>query len=123
MRTCEKAYYAHQAAARAALASVLAKAAAKEGSTRPPVRVYPCDVCDGWHLTSKRVTGNATPPWDRDPDWVRPGGTAGLLQRSAANVFAGSRRKRRQARSGIAARNVERELSSERPSNTASDER
>jgi hypothetical protein len=122
MRTCEKVYYLHQAAARAALASVLARAVAEGKPARIPVRVYPCDVCDGWHLTSKRVTGTSTPPWDRDPDWVRPGGTAGLLQRSTANVFAGSRRKRKRARSGVAARNVDRELCSERPSNSASDE-
>ena len=123
MRTCEKAYYPHQAAARAALASVLARAVAEGKSARIPVRVYPCDVCDGWHLTSKRVTGKSTPPWDRDPDWVRPGGTAGLLQRGTANVSAGSRRKRKRARSEVAARNVERGLSSEGPENTASDSR
>ena len=29
--------------------------------SRLPVRVYPCDVCDGWHLTAKPVEGR-TPP-------------------------------------------------------------
>jgi len=30
-------------------------------------------LCDGWHLTAKPV-GGRKPPWDRDPDWVRPTG-------------------------------------------------
>lgn len=34
-------------------------------------RVYPCDACDGWHLTSKRLSGKMA-PWDLDPDWSRP---------------------------------------------------
>lgn len=48
----------------------------REGDgTKLPVRVYPCDVCAGWHLTSKKVSGKV-PPWDRDPNWTRPGGVA-----------------------------------------------
>ena len=41
-----------------------------------PKRIYPCDVCDGWHLTAKKG-GRKTPPWDRDPAWSRPGQTPG----------------------------------------------
>ena len=85
MRTCDKAFYANQAAAHLALASIHAKAEKKGKLTRLPARVYPCDVCDGWHLTAK-VSQGRKPPWDRDPDWVRPGGTAHLQQRSAEVV-------------------------------------
>ena len=65
---CTKQYYRDQASARLALGSVLKKA--KPGA-KLPRRVYPCDVCDGWHLTAKKVSGK-TPPWDLDPDWSRP---------------------------------------------------
>jgi hypothetical protein len=67
-RTCTKQFYRDQAAARLALKAVLKNM--KPGA-KAPVRVYPCDVCDGWHLTSKKVSGK-TPPWDRDPNWSRP---------------------------------------------------
>jgi hypothetical protein len=60
---CSKAWYPDQAAARDALAKV-------EPGARP-LRVYPCDRCDGWHLTSKPNRGK-TPQWDRDPNWSRP---------------------------------------------------
>ena len=65
---CRKAFYVTQAEAREALAKI------REGHTgarKPPVRVYPCDTCDGWHTTSKRNVGR-TPPWDKDPNWQRP---------------------------------------------------
>lgn len=80
MRTCDKAFYADRAAAHLALAGIQKKATRRGKLNRLPVCVYPCDVCDGWHLTAKAVQGR-TPPWDRDPDWVRPGGTAHLQQR------------------------------------------
>lgn len=96
MRTCEKAFYEDQAAARHALSTIGEKAAKPGKSARRPVRVYPCDVCDGWHLTSKGVKGRK-PAWDRDPDWIRPEGTAHLQQRSA-EVVTGSRRQRRRSR-------------------------
>ena len=67
-RTCTKQSYRDQAAARLALEAVLKK---RKPGARAPVRVYPCDVCDGWHLTSKTVSGK-TPPWDIDPLWSRP---------------------------------------------------
>jgi len=35
-----------------------------------PHRVYPCDRCDGWHLTRKR-SGKRKPAWDKNPDWTR----------------------------------------------------
>lgn len=85
--------------ARIALAKIHEKAATKgKPDARLPVRVYPCDVCDGWHLTAKRVNGR-TPPWDRDPDWVRPGGTEQLQQRSAEVVTRSRRQPRRVRRS------------------------
>ena len=96
MRTCDKAFHADQAAARLALSRIQEKAAATGKRGKVPVRVYPCDVCDGWHLTAKPVQGR-TPPWDRDPDWARPGGTAHLQARSTEQV-AGSRRERKRAR-------------------------
>jgi hypothetical protein len=92
---CEKAFYLDQAAARLALSKVREKAARTGRTGRLPVRVYPCDVCDGWHLTAKPVS--KTPPWDRDPGWVRPGGTEHLEQRSG-EVPTGSRRKRKRGR-------------------------
>lgn len=64
--TCPKqGYYLDQASARVALANIRAK-----GSGKKPLRVYPCDRCDGWHLTSKPSRKNL--PWDLDPNWVRP---------------------------------------------------
>jgi hypothetical protein len=75
---CSKVYFPDQARARAALAVVKEKKTNKWDSL--PVRVYPCDVCDGWHLTSKRHKGKK-PAWDRDPSWTRPGGTEGLERR------------------------------------------
>ena len=98
VRTCDKAFYGDQAAARHALSSIHEKAAKKGKPARLPVRVYPCDVCDGWHLTAKPVQGRKA-PWDRDPDWVRPDGTAHLQQRSA-KVVKGSRRQRKRSRAG-----------------------
>lgn len=53
MRTCDKAFYGDQAGARRALSSILDKAAMKGKPSRLPVRVYPCDVCDGWHLSGQ----------------------------------------------------------------------
>jgi hypothetical protein len=82
VRTCDKAFYTDQPAARLALANIREKAARKGKSARLPVRVYPCDVCDGWHVTAKPVQGRR-PPWDIDLEWVRPNGTAHLQQRSA----------------------------------------
>jgi hypothetical protein len=65
---CTKQSFPDQASARLALAHVLKKS--KPG-VKAPRRVYPCDRCDGWHLTSKRNSGK-TPPWDLNPDWSRP---------------------------------------------------
>lgn len=96
MRTCEKAFYLDQAAARIALAGIREKAARKGRPGALPVRVYPCDVCDGWHLTAKVAKGRK-PAWDTDPDWVRPNGTAHLQKRSE-EVTTGSRRQRKRAR-------------------------
>ena len=98
MRTCEKAFYADQTSARLSLSRIVEKAAEKDEPSRLPVRVYPCDVCDGWHLTAKPIQGRK-PAWDCDPDWVRPAGTAHLQQRSA-EIVTGSRRQRRRARAG-----------------------
>jgi len=97
VRTCQKAFYPDQAVARLALSRIQEKAAATGKPTRVPVRVYPCDVCDGWHLTAKPVQGRKPAVWDRDPDWERPGGTAHLQPRSGEQV-TGSRRQRRKAR-------------------------
>lgn len=66
---CRKHPYPNQASARLALASILTKRTAK--SPKRPVRVYPCDLCDDWHLTSKKVNGKV-PPWGKDPEWSRP---------------------------------------------------
>lgn len=96
VRTCDKVFYADQAAAHLSLTAIHEKATAKGQLNRLPVRVYPCDVCDGWHLTAKAVRGRK-PPWDRHPDWVRPGGTANLQQRSA-EVVTESRRQRNRTR-------------------------
>ncbi len=80
MPECAKAYYLDQASARVALAAIREKAA-QTVHRKLPVRVYPCDVCDGWHLTASPVRGR-TPPWDRDPDWTRPAGQNHLQPRS-----------------------------------------
>ena len=69
MADCSKKPYPDQASARAALQFILNKA--RTGGVKLPKRVYPCDSCDGWHLTARRLSGK-TPPWDRDPNWVRP---------------------------------------------------
>lgn len=63
---CNKAVYADQAAARIALASLQEKRLESA-----PVGVYACDICTGWHLTSKN-SGRKVAPWDRNPDWTRP---------------------------------------------------
>jgi hypothetical protein len=65
---CSKAAYANQAGARLALAKLIEKKPALSG-----LRVYPCDVCPAWHLTSKN-SGKKIPPWDRNPNWTRPAG-------------------------------------------------
>ena len=69
MADCTKHPYEDQAAARAALAVIRRKPKHRTG--KRPCRVYPCNVCEYWHLTSKRNRGK-TPPWDLDPSWVRP---------------------------------------------------
>ena len=81
MGTCTKAYYSDQASARLALAAIKEKAQKKARTGKLPIRVYPCDVCDGWHLTAKSVRGRR-PGWDLDPAWVRPGPTHHLQNRS-----------------------------------------
>lgn len=96
MQTCDKAFYADQATARLALSKLQDKAAKKGTPARLPGRVYPCDVCDGWHLTSKPVSGRKQqPPWDLDPNWIRPEGTAHLQQRSAEAATRSRRRRKR----------------------------
>ena len=65
---CSKVGFPDQASARERLAGWQKKA--KPGE-KVPHRVYPCEVCDAWHLTTK-VSGGRLPPWDRDPNWVRP---------------------------------------------------
>jgi len=69
MDDCSKMPYPDQASAKTALQHILGKDRG-EGS-KLPKRVYPCGTCDGWHLTAKSLSGK-TPPWDRDPNWVRP---------------------------------------------------
>jgi hypothetical protein len=51
-----------------ALERILAKG---KPVSRQPVRVYPCDTCERWHLAAKPNKGK-TPPWDLDPNWKRP---------------------------------------------------
>lgn len=68
MAECSKQPYPDQASARLALEAI--REGAKPG-VKAPIRVYPCDRCDGWHLTAKR-SGRKVPPWDRDPNWTRP---------------------------------------------------
>ena len=67
---CKKNPYPNQASARRALDAILHDG--EVDGAKFPVRVYPCDVCEGWHLTSKKVFGKV-PPWDRDPNWTRSG--------------------------------------------------
>ena len=69
METCGKNGYPDQASARVALAAIVERKAKKLPTI--PVRVYPCDRCEAWHLTSKKVSGKK-PPWDSDPNWKRP---------------------------------------------------
>jgi hypothetical protein len=70
MAQCGKQFYPDQASARLALKHVQKKMVPGK---RQPIRVYPCDVCEGWHLTAKPSAGRKTPPWDLDPNWSRPG--------------------------------------------------
>jgi hypothetical protein len=63
---CTKAVYVDQASARAGLDSLMTKR-----PTNSQMRVYPCDICPAWHLTSKKV-GRKKPAWDKDPNWARP---------------------------------------------------
>jgi hypothetical protein len=88
---CTKNYYADQASARKALR--FAREKAKPGM-KVPHRVYPCDVCDGWHLTSK-ASGRKLPPWDQDPSWSRPS-VDGLERRGRAGSSKGSRHQHAQ---------------------------
>ena len=67
MSTCTKHYYPDQARARVGLHHLLKKKVGR----KVPRRVYPCDVCDGWHVTSKKLSGKM-PPWELDPKWTRP---------------------------------------------------
>jgi hypothetical protein len=95
---CSKNYYGDQKSARLALQSILEKKPRK--ATKMPKRVYPCDSCDGWHLTAKPNIGK-TPAWERDPNWVRPakeleGLTTGPPPASTSKRL--SRRKRAQRR-------------------------
>lgn len=57
---CQKNPYPNQALASRALEAILA--AGKPG--KQPVRVYPCQECHSWHLTSKKLTGKV-PKWER----------------------------------------------------------
>ena len=66
---CAKNSYPDQASARLGLSHVLRKGKFKG---KAPCRVYPCDMCDGWHLTAKKSYGRKPPPWDLDPNWQRP---------------------------------------------------
>ncbi|MDW4572671.1 hypothetical protein R8Z57_07760 [Microbacterium sp. M3] len=73
---CTKTPYRTQAAARQALAQWKS---ARPDDPKVPRRVYPCDVCDGWHLTRKQ-SGRRVPPWDKNPQWQRPAGQLAKLQ-------------------------------------------
>lgn len=95
MDPCPKAYYADQAVARLALEKISEKAERRGRGGQVPVRVYPCDVCDGWHLTAKLVKGK-TPAWETDPNWVRPGNTDHLQRRGEVSK-ASRRQPRRRA--------------------------
>ena len=63
---CVKNVYVDQAGARLAL-----EALREAKPELPAMRVYPCDICPAWHLTSKHV-GRKVFPWDKDPEWTRP---------------------------------------------------
>ena len=56
----KKAVYVDQTDARHGLATL-----AERRPDLPPVRVYACDVCNAWHLTSKHV-GRRKYAWDKD---------------------------------------------------------
>ena len=73
---CTKTPYRTQAAARQALEKWKA---ARPGDPNVPHRVYPCDRCDGWHLTRKN-SGRRVPPWDKNPEWERPASELANLQ-------------------------------------------
>jgi len=73
---CTKTPYRTQAVARDALAQWKA---ARPEDPNVPHRVYPCDRCDGWHLTRKN-SGRRVPPWDRNPHWERPASELARLQ-------------------------------------------
>lgn len=74
--TCAKTPYRTQVAARKALARWRA---VRPDDPNLPHRVYPCDRCDRWHLTSKN-SGRRLPPWDRNPQWERPSSELAKLQ-------------------------------------------
>lgn len=67
---CSKKPYPDAATARVALQAIVEKHSRRPRANTPK-RVYPCDGCEAWHLTAKPLSGK-TPPWERDPDWVRP---------------------------------------------------
>lgn len=73
---CTKTPYRTQAAARQALDQWKA---ARPEDPNVPHRVYPCDRCDGWHLTRKN-SGRRVPLWDRNPHWERPASELAKLQ-------------------------------------------
>ena len=81
MSNCQKQPYPDQRSARQALESILKKIEPR--TARIPSRVYPCDTCDGWHLTAKPLSGKI-PPWDRDPNWARPSAGQPEPDRAAA---------------------------------------
>ena len=61
VRICDKAFYARPSRSAPFTCRASSEKAAKKGKpSRLPVRVYPCDVCDGWHLTAKPVRGRET---------------------------------------------------------------
>lgn len=74
---CTKTPYRTQASARQALAQWRS---ARPEDPNVPHRVYPCDRCEGWHLTRKN-SGRRIPPWDRDSQWERPASSRAKLQR------------------------------------------
>ena len=90
VRTCEMALYLDQAAGRLALASIRETAGVRVKPARLPVRVYPCDVCDGWHVTAKPVQGRKL-PWDRDPHG---------FDRGAPRIFSNASLKSSQGHAG-----------------------
>lgn len=57
---CQKNPYPSQFLALKALESI--RSSGKPG--KQPVRVYHCQHCHCWHLTSKKLTGK-TPRWER----------------------------------------------------------